>query len=400
MFDRVYIGQEVLGDFSAQPAFEDWSRVELMVDDNTAYYAGTETGRTLTLTIPFGTQAMAEAILKRIKGRNYRPYSAGDAILNPAAELGDAAEVRDAYGGIYSRERTFGKLYTASISAPGDEEIDHEYPYQSSKDRVVTRRLKETSATLSILSDRITAEVLAREADGRELHSALEIQADQISAKVSRTGGDSASFGWDLSPDSWTIRSGGGTVLLANDDGLTVSGKIVATSGRIGPLDITQDRLSYNGQVWGGTNTWGCYIGPSGLQLGKNFKVDMAGNLSAASGHFSGSVNAGNINYGGDAGHLWGDAISSGSISGGSGGQIANATITTANTGWGINTSLGNADFAADCVRGYRSFGNMIGTYLSASRISLGGYSLGRTDITYKDGNGKTKHLNVVTWTS
>ena len=61
---------------------------------------------------------------------------------------------------------------------------------------------------------------------------------------------------------------------------------------------------STNSQTWGGTNTTGIYIGSSGIQLGKNFSVDAAGNLTAHSGTFLGAVSAGNIEYGGSDGYF------------------------------------------------------------------------------------------------
>ena len=92
---------------------------------------------------------------------------------------------------------------------------------------------------------------------------------------------------------SWRIFSGSSTVLKADKNGLEVNGVIRATSGEIGGFDIQSNYLSYNGQTWGGTNTTGAYIGQSGIQLGKNFKVDMQGNLTAARGTFGSlSVNS------------------------------------------------------------------------------------------------------------
>ena len=85
---------------------------------------------------------------------------------------------------------------------------------------------------------------------------------------------------------SWRIFSGSNTVLKADKNGLEVKGVIRATSGEIGGFDIQSNYLSYNGQTWGGTNTTGAYIGQSGIQLGKNFKVDMQGNLTATRGTF------------------------------------------------------------------------------------------------------------------
>lgn len=353
MFDKTYIGRDVLGTFAAPQQLPSWSRVTIQVDDDTAYTAGTDTGRTLTVMNPWGTQKMAEEMLARLRGMSYQPYRAENALLDPAAELGDAVEAMGAYGGLYSRSRRLEKLYNATVAAPGDEEIDHEFPYKSAQNRVVERKFKQTKASLSILSDRILAEVEAREADSAAIRASLEVQAGQIAAKVEKTGGDASSFGWKLDEKSWELQSSGSTVLRADKDGLDVRGRIIALSGKIGGLDIQKDYLSYNGQTWGGTNTWGLYVGPSGLQLGKNFKVDMAGNLTAYSGRFTGEVYAGNISYGGSAGYFSGGGISSGSISGGWGGQIGSGTITTANTISGINASLSNGDYAYGACNGW-----------------------------------------------
>lgn len=384
VFDKTYIGRDVLGTFAAPQQLQSWSRVTIQVDEDTAYTAGTDTGRTLTVTNPWGTQKMAEEMLARLRGMGYQPYRAENALLDPAAELGDAVEAMGAYGGLYSRSRRLEKLYNATVAAPGDEEIDHEFPYKSAQNRVVERKFKQTKASLSILSDRILAEVEAREADSAAIRASLEVQAGQIAAKVEKTGGNASSFGWKLDEKSWELQSGGSTVLRADKDGLDVRGRIIALSGKIGGLDIQKDYLSYNGQTWGGTNTWGLYVGPSGLQLGKNFKVDMAGNLTAYSGRFAGEVYAGNISYGGGAGYFNGGGISSGSISGGWGGQIGSGTITTANTISGINASLSNGDYAYGACNGWNDMN------IGRNSLYVGGHLVG---LAYKEGVG-----NYLTW--
>lgn len=384
VFDKTYIGRDVLGTFAAPQQLQSWSRVTIQVDEDTAYTAGTDTGRTLTVVNPWGTQKMAEEMLARLRGMSYQPYRAENALLDPAAELGDAVEAMGAYGGLYSRARRLEKLYNATVAAPGDEEIDHEFPYKSAQNRVVERKFKQTKASLSILSDRILAEVEAREADSAAIRASLEVQAGQIAAKVEKTGGDASSFGWKLDEKSWELQSGGGTVLRADKDGLDVKGRIIALSGKIGGLDIQSDYLSYNGQTWGGTNTRGLYVGPSGLQLGKNFKVDMAGNLTAYSGRFTGEVYAGNISYGGNAGYFNGGGISSGSISGGWGGQIGSGTITTANTISGINASLSNGDYAYGACNGWNDMN------IGRNSLYVGGHLVG---LAYKEGVG-----NYLTW--
>ena len=309
--------RENVSSLEKQNTFDGYSRVTISVSDEMEYSAGTDTGQTLKLFCPWGTQEMANKILSNVRGFQYQPYTASGAHINPAAELGDAFSVGSVYGGIYKKDVLHGPLYTANISAPGGEKINYKYEYKPPTIRKAERQYKEIKANLIVVADRISAEVEAREADAETLRAALNVQAREISAKVSRTGGDAASFGWSLTADGWTLSSGGSAVLQADKDGLQVSGRVTATAGKVGGFTIEDGYLSTNGQTWGGTNTSGIYIGPDGIQLGRYFRVDAYGNLTAASGTFSGSVRAGSIEYGGDDGYLDGAGLADMSIYGG-----------------------------------------------------------------------------------
>lgn len=269
---------------------------------------------------------MAENLLKSLAGFQYQPYEAQGAILDPAAELGDAITVNGVYSGIYKRDTDFDALTVSDISAPQEEAIDYEVPHLTLTNRELTRQALSTK-------------------------SEFKIQADQISAKVSKEGGAASSFGWSLKDDSWVVYSDSKAVLTATKNGLAVQGEIRATSGYIGGNSngfTIGSKSIYNGVLsMSDTEHRGIYLGTDGIVLGKGaFKVDSNGNLTAKSGTFTGTVQAGKIDYGGDAGYFSGRGLSSGSVSGGYGGQIGSSTITTANTNGGINTSLGYADFA------------------------------------------------------
>lgn len=391
MFDKTRVGHGVLGDFSAAKAYAPWSRVTILVDDDTVYTAGDDTGRTLTATNPFGTQQMAEDMLRRLKSSRYQSYSGADALLDPAAELGDAVDIRGYYGGIYSRTRKLGKLYSADISAPSDEEIDHEYPYKSSQERTITRQSRETKANLQILSDKILAEVEARETDSSQIRAALELQAGEIEAKVSQTGGDNASFGWAMTQTGQSWYANGERVMRVDKSGLDIRGKITALAGKIGGFDIKSDYLSYNGQTWGGTNSLGAYIGANGIQLGRSFKVDMAGNLEADSGRFTGEVYAGRISYGGSAGTFDGGGITQGTVSGGYGGAIGGGSVSTYNTTGGVNTSLGYANFANDVFNWRQT-----APYVCCQYVVIGGKRYAPGTIFYKNQNGNNASARVL----
>lgn len=392
MSDITYVGQKIRS-FRSSPQFDGFSKVVITVSDEIEYSAGTELGRTLRLTCPWGTPQMAENILADIRGFPYQPYTADGAILDPSVELGDGITANNVYGGVYTQKIKFGPMLTATVSAPEDEELNHEYPYKSKPNKEITREAKMLRASLAVEAARISAEVEDRKSDVEKLTAQLQVQAGLIEAKVSKTGGSASSFGWVLDDSSWAIKSNNTDVLKATKNGLEIYGKITATSGKIGGFDILSNYLSYNNQTWGGTNTTGIYIGTSGIQMGKNFKVDSAGNLTAASGTFSGNVYAGNIQYGGSYGTLSGSALTGRSVYGGSGGAIAGSTLSTYNLSGGINTSLGRADWAYNALNGWTNI-----PLVKATAVQVSGKMLVFTNITFVNSSGGTTTMPVVTW--
>lgn len=385
MSDSIAIGRRA-SSLSSAPQFLGYSRVIIVVSDEVEYSAGTDTGRTLVVENPWGTQEMANQMLEKIKGFQYQPFKTQNAIADPAAEMGDGVSVGDVYSGIYSMDTTFGIECRAKISAPSDEEIDHEYPYVPRQERHTTRTFRDLKSELKVQAGLISAEVEERKSQSEIILAQLNLQAGEISAKVSKTGGDFSEFGWVMDDTSWTIKANGSDILKATKDGLEVYGKVTATSGKIGGFDITFDSLSYNNQIWGGTNTIGIYVGPSGIQLGKNFRVDAAGNLNASSGEFSGYVRAGSILHGDDYGTLHASALTGHSISGS---QIKYNTISTAYTSGGINTSLGYADFANGVFNGFNT-----ASLVNCASMIFNGKTVARQTMTL---DGKTiKYLGWV----
>lgn len=397
--DVINIRKEVSG-FNKSERFDAYTKIIINVTDDLFYEAGNTTGRTLTLSCPWGTQAMANNLLAQMRGFSYQPFTAEGAILDPASELGDGINVNGVYSGIYRMDTEFTSNCPTDISAPSDEEIDTEYPYESKQQREVKRKNKHFTSQLSIQQDQITAEVEERKSDIKTVKATLDVQSSQIVAKVNKVQNNtSTTFGWALETDSWRIFAGTSTVLKATKDGLEVKGKITATSGTIGGFTINNNYISYNNQTWGGTNSKGIYIGTSGIQLGKNFKVDSAGNLTAASGTFTGAVNAGSIRYGGDYGTLNGGGITSRSISGGSGGAISYSTLTRDNMISGINTALSNGNWAANLFSGVADYSASIKIgKVSCTDLYQDGYGFSTDSITFKDGDGYSRTIRFWGW--
>ena len=203
---------------TAAPAFPACTGVRFLIDDEQEVFAGTETGYVYEIECPFATQAVADWLLTKMQGFIYRPFSAESAVIDPACELGDTVSIPDGLGGtflsgLFSCDLAFNSTCAATVAAPADEAMDHEYPYIPESERIFTRRMQN-------------------------VQSELTLQAQQIAAKVSRTGGDASSFAWYLDADKFQLVSNGSVVMLVNANGLTVEGIINATSGEIGGCTI------------------------------------------------------------------------------------------------------------------------------------------------------------------
>lgn len=149
---------------NTSPALDPVSRVTVVLgtdSDGTevAYTSGTDTGRELRAVCPWGTQAIADDLIDTLGGYVYQPFEATDALLDPAAELGDEVSVGNVASIIMSASTLYDALYTSDIGAPQDEEIDHEYPYEARQNREIKQSLAATSAQLRVDVDSIESEV-------------------------------------------------------------------------------------------------------------------------------------------------------------------------------------------------------------------------------------------------
>lgn len=392
------IGQVTVGlnyeQLEAAPAFDGFSRVVLIVnDEGDAFVSGDTTGRTLTAQCPWGTQAMADGILQRIRGYAYHPYEATRALLDPSAELGDGVLIGDIYSGLCRREITYDAVLTSDISAPEDEEIDHEFAWQSPETRAWQRATAANRAAISIAQDMITAEVTALEnLEGtvETLSSSLQQQADQIAAKVSQVGADgSSTFAWSLTASGFfinngTVKKNGTDLLTITPNGMTVRGKIQADTGYIGGSSgfTIESRKLYSGTHSSmDSNVSGVYIGTDGISLGNNFRVTSAGNITArginvTSGTFAsivldGVTLRGEINNSG--GRVSGGSYSGGSFSGAFAGVAALSSADSTVDGNKIATWVGDivaGKITADYINTlYAESGTLRAAYVQAANV-------------------------------
>ena len=512
MSDLAYLGSSAVS-VEKSPEITNYTKVIIHVDDDTTITAGQETvnGRTLELDCPWGTQAMANNILAHLNNFVYRPYTAEGALLGPAEEIGDAITVTGILSAIYSQRTSVKDLYASSVSAPCDEEIEHEFKFVSQRERKFNRELKNQKTEFTIAMDEVRSEVQYKSstyaqantpshpnagdmwyytgtttaqrrngkwyrydgqnwieltdaevggyqqvfrqstppADPQEgflwyytgtttsqytngrfymYHNGSWILAEDatyaatisqhstdIAAKVSKTGGTSSSFSWNLNDSSFTLKDKSNrSVFLANADGVTIDGTVRATAGTIGGWDIGSYSIN-NGLAFNdgkntnatglGTNTsdgdWAFWAGNGrfsvkqdgtvyasnitisggSLNINDKFIVDSEGNMTARGGTFQGTVYAQCI-IGGDQYQSYMD-----------GGIIENGTISSAQLGSSVRSSLSNADLAyqvymgqaaASTIRanGLRVDGTLTCDHLSVGSLTWGNYNLANQQIT------------------
>lgn len=300
------------------------------------------------------------------------------------------------------------------------------------------------SSRITINAGSITSEVQRATDAESNLSSRITQNADSISATVTEVGKkldhtrNNSSFGWSLNSTSFSINANNSqSIFYADTNGIKirgnaeVTGKITATSGYIGGSSgfTINATAIYNGKSSLTANKAGVYIGTNGIALGSlasdnthsKFQVDSAGNLYAQSGTFAGSVYAKNIKSGGSTyGYFNGSGITNGSINGGykletgsvyggvdqwgyptgalgastvDGGNIGYSTVTTDNTAYGINTSLGYANFSNGVFNGSQMATSV---WTSLLRVGYNGTAYSPGEIAFVDGNNIERHYYVL----
>lgn len=175
MFDKFFVGGDVISSVN-NGKYKPVSRVTLFLDDTNVLTAGDDTGREIVANCPHATQEMVNALLASLKGYEYQAYEADAANIDPAAELGDGVTV----GGIYSviaSLRDDGDGY-ASLSAPGEAELEDEYPMDGPMTQMFNRQLASTRSYIKKSVDELYLAVFGEEGSGAE--ASIKVQLDQI----------------------------------------------------------------------------------------------------------------------------------------------------------------------------------------------------------------------------
>lgn len=247
-------GREYAEKLSSAPALDAYTGVSIYVgqdqDGDPVYYnAGNDTGSVLEFENPWGTQAMANQILSKIQGKSYQPLEMRKTIVDPAVELGDMLDLTDEgiSAMVLDRAIDFGAGMVNDISAPYSQEIDHEYQYTPSEERMLNRKIATTAASIRVDVDAIELEVSGK-IDSTQATSLIRQTMNNITLSVS-SGTQSNTTKFTLSGTGISAVSDNIT-LNANSINLntaTISGKLTASN--INANNITATGVNITGQL-------------------------------------------------------------------------------------------------------------------------------------------------------
>ena len=253
-----------MAQLDTSPSLEAVSKVVLMVDADNAFVAGTDTGRTIEVTCPYGTQAMANNILTALQSYTYTPAQAQDALLDPAAEMGDGLTLGGVYTVLAQADTQWDALMASDAGAPGQAEQESEYSYQSPLVGELRYQISETRSLISKTADEIRLEV-SNEIQG--LSSSFTVQLNSIKSQVSGLDGqvssieqyvDSITLSVSNGSTSSTIQLKAGSVTIASQtiqmNGLVTftglaNGTTTINGACIKTGTIDADRLNLTGSI-------------------------------------------------------------------------------------------------------------------------------------------------------
>lgn len=237
------------------PAMEPIGKVILKVDDNNAYVSKSDTvGVTLEVDCAYGSQRIADDLLAQLQGYVYRPVQAEDALIDPAAELGDGVTISGVYTVLAQKDTLWDALAAADIGAPGSAELESEFrftsaaemkfQYQEAQTRSLIAKNSESVQILVERTDDVEQEIsyiqvdlegiTQRVQDAEGNIGALELTATQLTAQIAgKIDGTDAQALIDLSLDGLTLSASNGatssTITLRAGDTVIDSAKVSFT---------------------------------------------------------------------------------------------------------------------------------------------------------------------------
>ena len=278
------------------------SRVTMTVDSELGYTAGNNTGYELEINDnPYSCQAICDDLLTDLSGIIYAPFNISGACYDPMAELGDWIIAGDKVRGVLCSETaTLDVNYRVEASAPGEDELNSEYPYLTEIEKLHRedeRLQKYTDATKAEINSTITQtrtnillQVSETYATQETLNTQISLVNGAIDLKVDASG--------VIASINASVEQSGGSAVKINADKVNLTGYVtmtnLSTAGQttINGANITTGIIQdANGNTQFNLSNGKLDIKSGSINLGNgNFIVNSSGEVTITEG----SIDLGN----------------------------------------------------------------------------------------------------------
>ena len=175
-----------LGHFESSDAFEPITRATLYWDDENAFTSpkdATDTGREIVADCLSATQVMTDNLLAQLNGFRYQPFTSNKAWLNPAYELGDIIYINGIWSYILNVSSSISNSVICSVTAPYEQEVDHEFPYVGTVSRNLKRKvaLGQSYYGVSISRDK---GIYIQKTDGENVQGEAMFNSDTLAMRA------------------------------------------------------------------------------------------------------------------------------------------------------------------------------------------------------------------------
>lgn len=145
--------------------------------------------------------------------------------LNSKIEL-TSEQILQSVSATYETTENAGKKYSnlESKITQTAESITSEVSKKYETKNAANKSYEYLSSKITQTAKSIELEVNRAQKAEKDLSAAIRLQATEISAKVSQTGGNNSSFGWKLTADGFQLISGNKTMFLCDDKGIAING--------------------------------------------------------------------------------------------------------------------------------------------------------------------------------
>jgi len=237
------------------------SKVTMYSDADHVYTYGDNTGFELIVADnPYATAALCSTLYTRVNGIEYAPFQLVSACYDPAAELGDwiyaGEEVRSV---LFNETLTFDVGFRADVSAPGEDELEGEFPYKSivkrmqyilnSKTADLYSAIEQTQGSITAYVDSSIEDVEESTTLALNQHS-VEIAAIRTEVSRDYTRKDSVRSAFALDPTNITLTAGEDQ--QGNPTGtITFNTGALIVNGRNFSLDEDGKLICYGAEIHG-----------------------------------------------------------------------------------------------------------------------------------------------------